>query len=305
MTSPILHKAFEADAFEKGGIELIELLSKTFTEAVNRPVIPYMEPEEQYAYWKKDITKKGTPLNLFKDVINRSILYHHPHYMGHQTAVPALPTILSSLVIDFLSNGMGVYEVGMVGNTMERVVCEHLCTKLGLGEEAGGFVTSGGTLGTLTAILTAKARYLRQQYDTNFNPNQLAIITSTQSHYCIERAALTMGIPANNIIKVPVNEKYQMRTDLLEDIYNNAKSERKKIFCVVASAPSTSTGTYDNLREAGNFCRHHNIWFHADGAHGAAAIFSKKYKHLLDGIEMADSIVMDFRSEERRVGKAC
>ena len=140
-----LSKAFDSKTFKETGMELINFLADTFENADKREVIPYKTPEEQYLYWKKDFTISGNPEDLFKDVVNRSILYHHPHYMGHQTAVPALTSVLSSLVIDFMSNGMGVYEVGMVGNTMERVVCEHLCDKFGLGEDAGGFITSGGT----------------------------------------------------------------------------------------------------------------------------------------------------------------
>jgi len=159
MKSETLNKAFDAKDFQETGKSLIDFLTQTFENADKRVVIPYQTPEEQYTYWKQDFQKRGLPIDLFKDVVDKSILYHHPHYMGHQTTGPALSTVLASLIIDFLSNGMGVYEVGMVGNTMERVVCEHLCEKFGIGENAGGFITSGGTLATLTAILTAKAHY--------------------------------------------------------------------------------------------------------------------------------------------------
>ncbi len=289
-----LSKAFDSKTFKETGMELINFLADTFENADKREVIPYKTPEEQYLYWKKDFTISGNPEDLFKDVVNRSILYHHPHYMGHQTAVPALTSVLSSLVIDFMSNGMGVYEVGMVGNTMERVVCEHLCDKFGLGEDAGGFITSGGTLGTLTAILTAKAHYIHKHECDAKDIASLTVITSEQSHYCIERAAKTMGISSERIIKIPVDEDFRMRTDLLEEAYDMAEKSGKKVFCIVASAPSTSTGTHDDLIKTGKFCQEKDIWFHADGAHGAPAVFSEKYKYLVDGIGLADSVVMDF-----------
>lgn len=289
-----LSEAFNEKSFEETGATLIKYLADIFANASERSVLPYKTPEEQYEYWKKDFNEQGLPLDLFKDVVDKSILYHHPHYMGHQTAVPALSSILASLVVDFLSNGMGVYEVGMVGNTMEKVVCEHLCEKLGLGKDAGGFITSGGTLGTLTAILTAKAHYMHQISKDGTDKDKLCIITSEQSHYCIERAATTMGISKDRIIKIPVDDNFQMNVDILKESYRKAVSEGRKVFCIVASAPSTSTGTYDNLNEIGKFCHLEKVWFHADGAHGAPAIFSEKYKHLVNGIEYADSIVMDF-----------
>lgn len=294
MNSNTLSEAFDSKSFEETGISLIRYLARTFENAEKRVVLPYKTPEEQLQYWKADFKVKGEPLNLFKDVVNRSILYHHPHYMGHQTVVPALPTVLASLVIDFLSNGMGVYEVGMVGNTMEKVVCEHLCEKFGFGKNAGGFITSGGTLGTLTAILTAKSHYMYKISKHISDVDRLCIITSEQSHYCVERAAITMGISKDRIIKIPVDDHFSMNVDILKEAYRKVSDEGYKVFCIVASAPSTSTGTYDDLEEIGKFCQSHKVWFHADGAHGASAIFSKKYRHLVQGIEYADSIVMDF-----------
>lgn len=294
MSSDILNKAFNADDFEETGLNIVKYLTNIYKTADQRKVIPYKTPEEQYEYWKNSFFEKSEPLDFFKDVIEKSILYHHSHYMGHQTAVPALPGVLASLVVDFLSNGMGVYEVGMVGNTLERIVCEHLCQKLDMGTNAGGFVTSGGTLGTLTAILTAKSHYLYHVRKSEVDINKLCIITSDQSHYCIERAAITMGICKDKVIKVPVDNNFKMKPKTLEAYYDKTILEGNEVFCVVASAPSTSTGTYDDLENIGKFCQSKGVWFHADGAHGAPAIFSNKYEHLLKGSEYADSIVLDF-----------
>lgn len=289
-----LKKAFDTEAFKKTGISLIDYISDAHENAENRKVIPYVSPEEQYHYWKKSFGEKGEPLDLFKDVIQHSVYYQHPNYMGHQTAIPAMSGVLASLVTDYLNNAMGVYEMGIVGNIMERIIAEHLCEKFKLGNKSGGFFTSGGTLGTLTALLTAKAHYVNCTLKDETENDNLCIMVSEQAHYCIERAVLTMGLGQKGIIKIPVNKEFQIRTDLLEEYYQKAISEGKKVFCIVGSAPSTSTGAYENLEDIANFCHQKNIWLHVDGAHGACVIFSSKYKHLVKGIENADSIVMDF-----------
>ena len=85
-----------------------------------------------------------------------------------------------------------------------------------------------------------------------------------------------------------------MRTDVLEDQYLEAKAKGKNIFCIVGCACSTSIGAYDNLDAIGSFAQKYGIWFHVDGAHGAPVIFSPVYKHLLKGIEKADSVMVDF-----------
>ncbi|MBW3544057.1 MAG: aminotransferase class V-fold PLP-dependent enzyme [Bacteroidetes bacterium] len=294
-----LDQAYAAETFRRQGHELIDVLADYLANATTDHeevrAIPWEEPEKQLAYWQQDYRKPSTqPLELFKEVMARSIQVHRKRYVGHQTT-PTLPvTILASAVTATLNQGMGVYEMGMVGNSLEKILTEQLAQTLGFGKEASGFVTSGGSLGNLTALLAARAAATNIWNSGYVDGQQLAVLVSEEAHYCIDRAVRIMGLGAEGIQKVPVNERFQMRTELLEQYYQQAISAGKKVIAVIGCAGTTSTGSYDDLEAIASFSQKHKIWFHVDGAHGAPAAFSPTYKHLVKGIEKADSVVVDY-----------
>lgn len=284
-------------SFRKMGYALIDLLAQELERAdgpCETKVLEWTTPEKELEYWRSDFQSAAVddPLYLFRNIILRSINMNMRGNVGHQIAVPYPITALTSALIGHLNNGMGVYEVGMAGNAMERIIIEDLAQKFGLPSDASGFVTSGGSLGNLTAVLTAKAKYLYE------NPyvatDNLAILVSEESHYSIERTATVLGLPKENIIKVPVDTDFKMRTDLLDIYLADAHDNGKKVFCIIGCACSTSTGSFDDLSIIAAFAKKEKIWFHVDAAHGGASIFSSKYEHLLDGIDQADSIILDF-----------
>jgi L-2,4-diaminobutyrate decarboxylase len=194
--------------------------------------------------------------------------------------------------------------MGMTANALERIVTQWLADRLGLGADAGGLLTSGGTLANLTALLTARAvaagALVMQQSGRSMdvweqgNTDRLAIMVSDEAHYCVDRAARIMGLGTDGIIKIPANERFQLRTELLEPYLAQAQARGLTVFAVVGSACSTSTGSYDDLTAIANFCQKNRLWFHADGAHGGVAALSETYRPLVQGIERADSVVVDF-----------
>jgi L-2,4-diaminobutyrate decarboxylase len=120
-----------------------------------------------------------------------------------------------------------------------------------------------------------------------------AFLVSEEAHYCIDRAVRIMGWGDAGIIKVPVDANYRMRTELLSFYCDQAGENGIQVLGVVGSAPTTSTGIYDDLVRIGEFCQRHNLWFHIDAAHGGPAVFSEKYRYLMAGCDLADSITVD------------
>lgn len=291
-----LQQAFSSENFRQQAHSLVDLLADYLESAQNQDlqhVIPYKEPDESFSFWQTDYEKGQENVeDFFKTVIEQSTHLHHPQYMGHQVTPPLPITAIASMLSGMLNNGMAVYEMGLVSNPLERILSELLAKKIGFDKNSGGLLTSGGTLANLTALLTARAA--KTDVWEEGNTDKLAVMVSEEAHYCIDRAARIMGMGNAGIIKVPTNDRLQIRTDLLEKYYQEATNNGFKVICIVGSACSTSSGSYDNLEEIGKFAQKHQLWFHVDGAHGGAVIFSEKYKYKVKGIENADSVVIDW-----------
>ena len=213
--------------------------------------------------------------------------------MGHQLCPPAPISALISLLGELINNGMAIYEMGPAATAIEKVIIELIARKIGYDDNGDGYITSGGTIGNLTAMLAARQNAVESDIWQEGLNDSLGVMVSSEAHYSVDRALRIMGFGSKGIIKIPVNEEYCIRTDLLESYYQKATQEGIKVIAVVGCAPSTSTGMYDDLQGIAKFCGQKKLWFHVDGAHGGGVIFSNKYKHLISGVEHADSVVID------------
>ncbi|MEM6346256.1 MAG: pyridoxal-dependent decarboxylase [Bacteroidota bacterium] len=292
-----LRQAYDMDEFAKRAHHLIAQLAPNVQKSLNRDTDEVLAWQTANAFWQKGIQALvDDPVQLLQQIEDQSIRLHHPRYMGHQIA-PVLPlTALAGLMSQLLNNGMGVYEMGMAGTIMEREVLEEVAAAIGYSEGYSGIMTSGGTLANLTALLAA--RQVQSEHDIwedGYLPGErLAIMVSEEAHYSVQRAIKIMGWGERGIVKIPVDEAYRLRADLLAPALDHARQQGLRVIGVVGSACSTATGSFDPLDAIGAFCEAENLWFHVDAAHGGPAIFAPENRSLLRGIEKADSVLMDF-----------
>lgn len=290
-----LQQAFDIENFRNTAHEVIDVLCNHLQKAQNTQtkVFDYVEPEDEYQFWSKRFEKQESITTVFQQLLDRSINVQHPNYIGHQVSAPALVSSLGGLMSSILSNGSAVYEMGKANTALEKVICDWLSKAIGF-PQGGGFLTSGGTLANLTALLAARKHYQAEDVWKDGQEKSLAIMVSNQAHYCVDRAARIMGLGEKGIIKLAVDKQFKVKTNLLAATLQQAEKDGLTVIALVGSACTTSTGSFDDLEAMANFSKANNLWFHVDGAHGGPAALSKKYKHLVNGIELADSVVIDF-----------
>lgn len=294
----ILRDAYSAEQFRESAHRIVDLLADHLAGSLageHRHSLPWLEPEQSLEHWSRIAEQRVSVEELCRQLIERSVRISDPKFMGHQICSPAPTAILAGFITDFLNNGSGVYEMGMAGTAMEKAVIRAVAERFGFPEGSDGFMTSGGTLANLTALLAARS--VKDSTTDSWNTGTqepLAILVSEQAHYCVDRAAKIMGWGEAGVIHVPTNQNFQMDVSQLAETLAAAESRGRKVISVVGSACTTSTGSFDDLQAIGEFCRDKDLWFHVDGAHGGAIAFSGKHRHLLRGIELADSVSIDF-----------
>jgi L-2,4-diaminobutyrate decarboxylase len=298
--SSLLKKAYDPEQFRKQAHTLVDTLANYLDESIYQKkerVFRQFEPDELFKNWQNRLgdPKQNDFSTWSKRVVDDSIHLHNPGYMGHQVS-PVLPqAALADLMSALLNNGMGVYEMGSPAVAMERVVIKHLAERIGFDDKAEGVLTSGGTLGNLTALLTARQLKVGGDvWNEGTGGQQLGIMVSEEAHYSISRAVKILGWGEEGIIKVPVDEHFRLDPSKLEETFQKASKNGIEIIGAVGSSCSTATGSFDPLPELADFCENHKLWFHVDAAHGGAALYSKKHRTLLQGIDRADSVIVDF-----------
>jgi L-2,4-diaminobutyrate decarboxylase len=218
---------------------------------------------------------------------------HHPGSLAHQVAAPDVPSVLADLVHGVINNPMAIYEMGAAALAIELATVEWMLEKVGWSApESGGVLTHGGSLANLTAMLAARARALPGAWVDGL-PGDAAVLAPPAAHYSVARSVGISGLGESSIVELETDALGRILPERLPEALERARDGGRRPMALVADACATGTGLYDDLRAIGAFCREHDLWFHVDGAHGASALLSDRHRGLLDGIELADSIVWD------------
>jgi L-2,4-diaminobutyrate decarboxylase len=265
------------------------------------PYVQVAEALELETLLRKGGLKADNVEAWLKTYLLHSQHMHHPRYMGHQVSVPHLASGIADFIHGVINNPMAIYEMGPSAATIEQVVVNWMLEKAGwfdreslhqLPHKAAGVLTHGGSLANLTALLAARAKVAPNAWKEG-TPNDLAVLGSDVAHYSVMRALSIVGLGSQSLIPVKTNDMEVLDPDDLYRAYQESKSLDKRIMAVIANACATSTGLYDPIMEMGQFCKEHGLWFHVDGAHGASALITPVYQHVMKGLEYVDSMIWD------------
>lgn len=213
---------------------------------------------------------------------------NHPRFFGFVPGPASSISWLGDIMTSAYNIHAGGSKLAPMVNCIEQKLLKWLCEQVGFGAQAGGVFVSGGSMANITALTAARDHKL----DDETLHLGVAYI-SDQTHSSVAKGLRIIGIPNKRIRKIPMNPDFTIRTDLLEQQILKDKEAGLLPFVIIGTAGTTNTGSIDPLKELSAIAKRYQMWFHIDGAYGASILLSPKYKHLLDGAELADSISWD------------
>lgn len=230
-----------------------------------------------------------------------AVYFHHPRYLAHLNCPVVIPALLGELVLSAINSSMDTWDQSAGGTLIERRLIEWTAARIGLGDGADGVFTSGGTQSNLHALLLAReeACRLAEKHSairlrrTEILP-RLRILTSACGHFSVTKAAMLLGLAEQAVVRVPCDRRKRMRTAALARALERCRRDGLLPMAVVATAGTTDFGSIDPLPEIAELCQRYGVWLHVDAAYGCGLLVSRRRRHLLDGLEAADSVTVDY-----------
>jgi L-2,4-diaminobutyrate decarboxylase len=250
--------------------------------------------EELQAVAGNTITAEGmgglAALKLFGDEIAPACLSSdHPRYLSF---IPCAPTEAAAM-FDLVVGASGIYPGSWLEGAgavfAENVALRWVADLAGLPPEAGGVFVPGGTIGNLSALVSARsAARVRHTESGSAGPRPTKVAAQMGAHSSIRSACEVMDA---ELVGVPEDEHQRLSGDNLRAVLEAEGPET--FFAVVATAGTTNFGIVDDLDSVARVCAELGIWFHVDGAYGGAGLAAPTVRHLFAGIEHADSFIVD------------
>ncbi|PWH05429.1 pyridoxal-dependent decarboxylase [Brachybacterium endophyticum] len=223
-----------------------------------------------------------------------AVWFHHPSYLAHLNCPVVLPAVAAEAMLAAVNTSVDTFDQSLVGTLMEQRLVRWTTEQVGF-EDGDGVFTSGGTQSNLQALFLARERALRE--DSRPRPEALAslrVLTTEASHFSVARSALLLGLDTDAVIAVDSDAEGRMDPEDLRARLADLADEGDLPMAVAVTAGTTDRGIIDPLARIAEVCEEAGVWLHVDAAYGGGLLVSERRRHLLAGIELADSVTVDF-----------
>lgn len=256
------------------------------------PVADHVPTSELYQVLDLDLNEEGTGEEQFEKALTDLVL------STPRTATNAFfnqlfggrneKAVLGDLLAVVLNNSMYTYKAAGPQIGVEKVIMRKVCDMIGWDKNSDGAFAPGGSMTNFMSMLMARDKFSSDIRHNGAN-QKMTVYTSKESHYSIPKNAAFSGIGRDNVRYIPTDDKGIINIDVLQAAIEKDVAAGYNPVLVNLTAGTTVLGAFDPVRPVREICDKYNVWIHVDGAYCGSVLFSEKYKHLIDGVELADS----------------
>ncbi len=287
--------------FSANAKAIVDWVANYRATIADRPVMARTAPGAIKAQLPAVPPEQGEPFDAmlrdFDTIIAPGITnWQSPKFFGFFPGAGSLASVLG----DYLSSGLSVLGLSWQAcpalTELEEVVTDWMRQMVGLSDAWSGVIQDTASTSTLVALLCARERstdYSLAGGGLQAAGRPLTVYVSAHAHSSVDKAALLAGFGRDNVRLVPHDDAYAMRADALRTMIAEDVAAGRRPCAVVATTGTTGTTAVDPVREVAAVAQEHGLWLHVDAAMAGSAMILPELRVLWDGIEGADSLVLN------------
>lgn len=278
------------------------LVLKQFEKVQQQPGYNYYPQKEVESWFDEPAPLEGISLDTLFNLVEEKVLNTAtgnlgPNMYAYVMAGGNQVSIVADTLASTINQNVTKWHLAPAITEIEKRVIQWAAELVGFGTDVGGFLSSSGSSANLDGLTVARNIYFEKADIRNkglFGMTPFTVYCSDETHNSVDKAIQLLGIGANQLRHIPTHADFTIDLQALEQQINEDLKNGFQPFCVVGNAGTVNTGAIDDLTALAQIAQKYNLWFHVDGAYGGLASSLDSKRHLYKGIELADSLALDF-----------
>ena len=289
------------DEFRQHAHRLVDWMADYLAHVGELPITPGVEPGDVRRRLPEEPPELGEPFSqVFADfesiVMPGMTHWNHPGWFAYFPGNNSPPSVLAEMLTATLGAQCMSWATSPAATELEQVVMDWLRRMLGLPEGFVGSIQDTASTATLMALLTARERATGHSSGTRglaASSERLTVYASTEAHSSVDKGVKLAGYGLDSLRRIPVDAAYAMQPAALADAIARDLAAGCRPACVIGTVGTTSSSAVDPIPVLAEICRRYRVWLHLDAAYAGTAAIVPELRHHFDGMEAADSIVVN------------
>lgn len=290
-----------SEEFREHGYQVIDWIADFFEDMEELPVLARVRPGDVAARLPREAPEGPAGMEeILRDfeeiIVPGTTHWNHPGFMAYFGITGSAPGVLGEALAAALNVNAMLWRTGPSATELEERSLDWLRQMMGLPEGFHGHIQDTASSSSLVAIAAAREALdlgIRDDGLSGRDMPRLRLYCSEEAHSSIEKSGVTLGLGRTGTRRIPTDASFRMDPARLEEAIREDRARGDLPFCVVATVGTTSTTSIDPVPAIAEICREHGLWLHVDAAYGGAAAVVPEMRHVLEGCEHADSLVIN------------